>query len=122
MYYHCQCECNKHSFKLLKEPIEIANCYCNICKSLSNTDYMSFIKCKKTEINLIDKDIDTDMDTDTDTDINIIKSSDRAYRGYCKYCNNSIFMYYYGSENIWISTNLFKFPYSHIETYDIYKI
>jgi hypothetical protein len=107
---NCECSCKQISFNLKYYPKEIAQCYCSICANLSKNKFMAFVKC---DIKLL-KTINLDK-------LYIYNSSTRAKRGLCKECNDSIFMQYTDSKNLWINVKTFKFSYDNIETYDIYK-
>lgn len=109
----CECSCKHISFELSCYPIEIARCYCSICANISKSDFMAFVK--------FDKNCEKLLESINLNKIHIHKSSNRAIRGLCNKCKDSIFMQYIGSNNIWINVNTFKFPHDNIETYDIYK-
>lgn len=109
----CECTCKNISFELPSEPIEIAQCFCSICTSISKSEFMAFSKYSKKH-----KQLSELVDSDK---ILIFRSSNRAIRGLCNKCNDSIFMQYDNSENIWINENIFKFSHTHISTYDIFN-
>ena len=88
---NCSCKCNTITFDLVNQdvPIEIARCYCSICKSLNKSEFLSFCKYNKTVLNDINF-----------KNITIYRSSNRAIRELCSNCNSPIYMLYDDSPNV----------------------
>lgn len=94
-----QCKCANIIYNIPHLPNEIANCYCNICKKLHNTQheinfYVSFAKYDI---------LGGIIFSDTGSNLILKPSSNRASRGYCKICDTSLFMHYNKSKDIWIN-------------------
>ena len=104
-----KCDCGKVKYKLPRKPREIANCHCTICQTLHHQPYVSFAKYDAEDVNYVGVD-----------HIVNIASSERASRGYCTLCKKLIYMYYNGSDNIWMNADTFNFNTDRIKHYNIY--
>lgn len=104
-----QCQCSRIKYSLPYQPKEIANCHCTICQRLHNKPFASFAKYDINNVIFIGNE-----------NLNVVRSSERASRAYCRICNTFLFMYYDKSQSIWMNTDTFNFDTSSIEHYDIY--
>jgi hypothetical protein len=92
------------------KPLEVARCFCSICKRLSHKDFESFAKYDKAILaQLCDKSVLK------------YRSSNHAVRGFCKTCFSALYMLYDNSPNVWLVADTFNFNWSQAQTYDIYR-
>jgi hypothetical protein len=105
----CGCICGNVTFTIPWRPVEIAKCYCSICRSIHGTEFVGFTKYSRNSIKL-------DFDK-----IVAYRSSKYAMRYRCCICEDWICMLYDNSDNIWIVVDRIPVPYFDAKTYDIYQ-
>ena len=103
------CQCGRVQYSVPYLPKEIANCHCTICHRLHRLPFVQFAKYPIKEVYFQSQEF-----------IQIVKSSERAVRGQCSYCQTYIFMYYNQSESIWLVADTMRFDTSKIPKYNIY--